>query len=1433
MLNGIDDRVVFITFFPAITLAALYGGFLVGLFATVSAIACAAYLWEGNPFIFDAGFDPAVTAVFIAISLFISWIAYTFRQMDLRLRKNEAVRREDLERLVVQRTAELTRQIRVRKQVEQALISALDEVGRHKAELSTILDVAPVGISIARDKTCQVITGNRTAEELLHLPHGSNISVRQSRTMPFKVVDEKLEVMAVDHMPMERAMRGEAVRGFEMAHQFNDGTLRKLYVNAEPLRDQQGEITGAVMAFVDITTLKDAQKNMKAALDEAKRSKAEVQAILDVAPVAICIAREPSCDVIVNNRAAEHLFHLPRGANSSFQQQGVPCRPVTEDLREIPHSELPVQRAAKGESIRAWESCLRYDDGSLVYCYTNAEPLRDEEGNITGAVAAFLDISRIKQGEHRLREHKDRLSLAIEAGEMGVWEKNNLDQSTWSDELYRILGYEPGSVAPGTATFCDRLWPEDRPRHQAMLQSCFSTGSDFHAEYCLTLGDDRTRWIEVRGRPSLDDRGKPQRVYGVVLDITERKRAEENLRKSQRQLETFVRTAPVSMAMFDLNMNYLAYSDRWHERNCRSHQSLIGLNQYKLHPDIPEYWKDIHRQCLAGKTLSADEDIWIQPDGSKEWLRWAVAPWRDENEEIGGLVIYTEDITERKRMVEDLRESEARFRAAQEASLDAFVIYEPVLGEKKVIDLKVLYANRMAAAYCGCVPEEMEGHLISEILPAAKDANGLIENHAKAIISGEPQEYTLHYDSHGVSGYYRNLVVPFGPYVGTTFRDITQLRHAERALRESEERARLLEETLTQGVIYRDRKGRVVRANPAAEQILGRKSEEMTGLDFENLKYNPIREDGTPFPVEEHPVWIALKTGKVMSKIVMGLYNPRMRMVRWISIEAVPLFHPGESEPYEAYSIFSDITHLKQAEQALRESEKRSRMLEATLTQGVVYRDRRGKIVRVNPAAERILGRTTAELESYSLDHLKTQCIREDGTPFPDDEQPIAVALKTGKTVSNVVLGEFNPRMNMYRWLIIDSVPLFRHGETEPYEAYSIFSDVTETVEANKALAAAKGEAERANLAKSKFLAAASHDLRQPVQSLALLLSALERYVAKRPQAIKTMDMMKTAVDGLSSLLNGILDISRLDADMVVPSMDNVDVGRMVAFLAREYGPAAAGKNIDIREVKSSARVWSDSTLLERILRNLIENALRYTPKGRILIGCRRRGDRIRIDVVDTGIGIPADKQAKIFEEFYQVRHPLYRGEQGMGLGLSIVARVSHLLGAEVQVSSHLNRGSRFSIILPAAESVTCEQEDSPNLSVSPGGRILVIEDNAVLRQGFVLVLETWGYSVISAATGEEALELVESEANRLDGIVSDYQLGRGLNGIKTIKEIEHRAGRRIPAIVITGDTATEDITETHSSGYSVLHKPVRAEDLKACLADILIMEAEKTAITA
>ena len=265
----------------------------------------------------------------------------------------------------------------------------------------------------------------------------------------------------------------------------------------------------------------------------------------------------------------------------------------------------------------------------------------------------------------------------------------------------------------------------------------------------------------------------------------------------------------------------------------------------------------------------------------------------------------------------------------------------------------------------------------------------------------------------------------------------------------------------------------------------------------------------------------------------------------------------------------------------------------------------------------------------------------------------------------------------------------------KPMRAFITGQDVTSLVADRNAIAAGKAEAERANVGMSKFFAAASHDLRQPVQSLVLLTSALDRQTAKGANTAEIVKALKVSVDGLRRLFAGILDISRLDAGTVSPIFESVDLGSLICRLGDEYAVKAEAKGLGFRVVPRWIRVRTDPLLLERALRNLIENALRYTIEGGVLLGLRRHGGLVEIIVVDTGIGIAPDKQSKIFEEFVQLGNAACDPGQGLGLGLAIVKGFAETLGLEVGVTSRLGRGSRFSLSL-AVDEVAAGATQSP-----------------------------------------------------------------------------------------------------------------------------------------
>lgn len=383
-----------------------------------------------------------------------------------------------------------------------------------------------------------------------------------------------------------------------------------------------------------------------------------------------------------------------------------------------------------------------------------------------------------------------------------------------------------------------------------------------------------------------------------------------------------------------------------------------------------------------------------------------------------------------------------------------------------------------------------------------------------------------------------------------------------------------------------------------------------------------------------------------------------------------------------------------------------------------------------------------------------------------------------------------------------------------------ILLDVTERKRIASQLQDAKDEADRANVAKSKFLAAASHDLRQPVQSLLFFAHVLGERLAQDP-AHGLVISIQRALDALKSLLDGVLDLSKLDAGVVKPEHEVFPINSLLERIGSGYAPRYAAKGLVLRVLPSEGMVDSDPILLGRILGNLVENALTYTVRGGVLVGCRRRGDQLRIEVWDSGIGIPQERQQEIFEEFVQIRAGNSDDQQGLGLGLAIVTRLASLLGHEVTLRSIPDRGSCFAVTVPLIVAETVAPPVHPHPSPAAcDGLVLVINDEAAAFDALHLLLSDWGYAVITATSATDALASVLSSGRQPDLVISDTRLIQSDGGVLIIQRLRDELGTALPGVILTGNTdpALRALAETQ--GLAVLHKPVMPDSLRQLLQD-------------
>jgi len=316
------------------------------------------------------------------------------------------------------------------------------------------------------------------------------------------------------------------------------------------------------------------------------------------------------------------------------------------------------------------------------------------------------------------------------------------------------------------------------------------------------------------------------------------------------------------------------------------------------------------------------------------------------------------------------------------------------------------------------------------------------------------------------------------------------------------------------------------------------------------------------------------------------------------------------------------------------------------------------------------------------------------------------------------------------------------------------------------------------------------------------------------------------SLSAMNELFNALLDVSRLDAGALTPDLTEFPIGHLLKRIETNFAGAAEEKGLTLRVVDNSAWVRSDSILLERILSNLVSNAIRYTAAGGIAVGCRLRKDRLRIEVWDSGIGIPQDQQQQVFVEFWRVGKPEHDQRRGLGLGLAIVDRLCRLLDHRIELSSIPGKGSCFAVTVPKVRAETRSVKPPlavlNRLDVSNGKLIAVIDDDPLVLEGMGGLLRSWGCRVVTGSSDEAVLTALEKYDNPPDVIISDYQLQDGQTGIDAIARLRDALETPVPAFLMSGDTNPEPLLDAQANGYPLLHKPVNPMALRATLTQVI-----------
>ena len=602
-------------------------------------------------------------------------------------------------------------------------------------------------------------------------------------------------------------------------------------------------------------------------------------------------------------------------------------------------------------------------------------------------------------------------------------------------------------------------------------------------------------------------------------------------------------------------------------------------------------------------------------------------------------------------------------------------------------------------------------------------------------------------------------------------------------------------------------KGQIERLNAQARKLFGYQPDELLGEPIELLIPQRFRNNHVKFrnAFADRPRARAMggslelharhKDGSVFPVDVnLSPIHVRGRMIIAAAVRDV-------SESQRA------ARELASANEQLQSQKHFSDSLISTQQGIVLVLDTEGRITLVNPYFEELTGYTSAQ--AIGLDWFASF--------IPVDEQQtirdfFAVVMQEGINTGykNVIVTKQGEH-RLVQW----------HSKTIEGRDGSFVGllntgyDVTEQEAAAQAVLEARDEADRATTIKTRFLAAASHDLRQPLQSVGLYLAVLSRELGES-KAQEIASKMRQSLNSMAEILDALLDISKLDSGSVVADQRTFPLQEMLDQIAVHIVPHAEEKGLSLRIEPVRFTVESDPALLQRIVENFVGNALRYTEAGEVSVVCRKEGESVRIEVSDTGVGIPPEALETIFEEYFQLENPIRNRSKGLGLGLAIVRHLARLLDHKLDVQSVPGRGSTFSVSLPLIESVheTASSSDLTDVArkTVKAAKVLLVDDDPAIIDATKILLEVEGFEVQAALDGDEALAQIEGGL-RPDVLISDYRLP-GLNGVEVVHRIRSLTGEDVPTILVTGDTSVKEIAAANLKHCTILFKPVDSERL-------------------
>ena len=1192
-------------------------------------------------------------------------------------------------------------------------------------------------------------------------------------------------------------------------------TIEELQIVEEELRQQNEELANA--------------------REIAELERQRYQDLFDFAPDGYLVT-DVHCVIQEANDAAAKLL--------AVRQKYLAGKPFILFIAE-PERYTFINQLKNSQHIQDWEIYLQPREGTPFPASIRLAPINDSQNRLIGWRWLVNNISHHKQVEEELRQATEELEIRVvertaellvtnQQLQQEITERQRAEEALRrSEKLYRQLVENQRDLITridlqGRFTFANKAACEALGRRLDELigESSFQFSHPDELPqvmenikaltlppYHLTTGEERLftangiRWYQWNIAAIKDETGEIIEIQALGRDVTERKQIENALRQSEEKFRHFADNthALIWVAKPESGENLYvnpAYEKIW-RRSCQSLRDHPNSWIDSIHPEDCDRVTAKLEQQMRGESVDTEYRI-LQPDGSIRWIWDRGFAMRDQQGNVYSYGGVADDITERKQAEESLRESETRLSLALSSA-------HMGIWDWNIQTNDTLWSDNMGPLY---------GLPSGTLCPSIEDFLQLIHpedredfsNAVKCSI-GEGREFFREYRTVWPDGntywlsirgqvYYNKTDQPIR-MIGTT-RDITERKQAEEALRESEERYRSVVTAMSEGVALYEADGSIIACNASVESILGLTRDEIIGRSCNDACRHIIHEDGSPFPGETHPAMVTLRTGQPCSNVVMGIHKPNGQLT-WISINSQPLLRDNDPNPYAVVVSFTDISARKQAEQKIHEQ---AALLDIA-TDAIFVRDLQNQILFWNQGAERIYGWQAQEAMGKNSKELLYKA-----TLSQFDEEAFKTVIESGSWQ-----GELKKVQKSGAEIIVQSRwTLRRDAEGQPISILTVDTDITQKKQLEEQFLRTQRLESLGTLASG-----ISHDFNNiltPILAAAQLLQA--RFSPDKEHNQQLLQIIENNARRGADLVKQVLSFARgVRGERTIVQLKHLIAE--IGMVAKQTFPKSIKFTAAIPE-----ELWAisgDATQLHQVLMNLAVNAHDAMPEGGVITISAKNmvideaytrmnlqakvGHYVVMTITDTGSGMSPEILDKIFEPFFTTKEMC----GGTGLGLSTALGIIKSHGGFVNVSSQIGKGSQFKLFLPAVQATQSMTTDDMGMLAGNGELILVVDDEAPIREIAKLILETHNYKTLTASNGIEAIALYAQNKRHISAVFMDMMMPEmdGTTAIRTLQKMNPS----VQIIAWSGLTSSEALAQAARTGVQlVLPKPFTAKEL-------------------